>query len=118
MPIWPLSLPADPLIAGYSVAPQKNVVAFGTEVGPGKVRRRSTARVKTISNDTYLQAGQLAVFLSFFEDELQDGALTFTWTNQLDGLTASFRFAPDSPYQLSAMGGGLWRVTMNLMLAP
>jgi hypothetical protein len=100
---WPLSLPQCK-VRGTQRTPLPNVVAFGTEVGPGKVRRRSTARVMRVTASAVLTAAQAEIFETFFQRDLQDGALTFTMNDPTDGATATWRFDAQSPYTLTEQG--------------
>lgn len=118
MPTWPVSLPAVPQLAGLSVSPQSRLVSFGTETGPGKVRRRSTARVQNVSMSLLVTQAQLEDFLEFFRDDLEDGALVFTWTDPVEGGAASFRFSPSDPYSVAAAGRQLWSLGLNLLQVP
>lgn len=118
MATWPVSLPQAPLLAGFQFAPQPNVIAFGTEVGPGKTRRRSTARVRTMPFSMHVTDAQLEDFTDFFETDLSDGALAFDLTDPVTGLTGSFQFDPASPWSASAIGPDLWLVSAQLRKIP
>lgn len=110
---WPASLPQCPL-RPKTRAPLPNVISFGTETGPGKVRRRSTARVKQHSLTFLLTAGQLAIFESFFEDDLGDGASAFRWNDPVTGGTADWRFDVANPYSLTEAGPNAWQLDVKL----
>lgn len=118
MPTWPGTLPTALMIAGLQRTPQANVISFGTEVGPGKVRRRSTARTETIVGSIIVTATQYATFQSFFQDDLQDGALAFDWTDPLDDSTCSFRFDPNKAYSASPIDTDNWSVSLSLIKQP
>lgn len=113
---WPASLPQG-FVRGVQRNPLPNVVAFGTEVGPGKVRRRSTARVMRVSVSMPLTASQLAIFEAFFQNDLQDGALTFAMNDPTDGTTGTWRFDAQSAYTLSEQGTR-YVLAMNLSRLP
>lgn len=118
MPTWPISLPQAPLLAGFEFSPQGNVASFGTEVGPPKARRRSTARVRLLPFNAHMTDAQLEDFLEFFEDDLADGTLPFDLTDPVSGGTRSFRFDPKAPYSSSALAPDLWLVATQLMMLP
>lgn len=118
MPTWPETLPQVSLIDGLSYAPVQNVVAFATETGPGKLRRRSTARSKVVTMRFLLDETQRATFLAFFEDDLEDGALTFELDDPVTGELAKWRFDPASPYSLTTPGRPNWSLSMNLLQVP
>lgn len=118
MPTWPVSLPQRLRLEGAAFAPQPNVISFGTEVGPGKARRRSTARVTVATGAQLHTQAQLETFLEFFRDDLEDGALTFTWVDHVEGGAADYRFSPSDPYRAAPAGNELWLVTLNLLQVP
>lgn len=113
---WPAELPCA--LRGKSRVPQPNVVAFGTEVGPGKVRRRSTARTKRMPIPFLLTRAQVALFEAFFEDDLEDGSISFAMPDPLTGEPATWRFDPQSPYGLDERPSGKWSLTANLTKLP
>ncbi len=113
---WPAELPCA--LRGKAGAPQPNVISFGTEVGPGKVRRRSTARVKRMPIPFLLTRGQVALFEAFFEDDLEDGSLPFAMPDPITGASASWRFEPEGPYSLDERPSGKWSLSVNLMRLP
>lgn len=117
MTTWPGSLPQCTL-RGVQRSPIVNVIAFGTEVGPGKVRRRSTARVMRVAASALLTRAQVAVFEAFFQDDLEDGALTFAMDDPLDGSTQTWRFDTQSPYSMAEQAGGRFMLSMVLERQP
>lgn len=114
---WPSLLPKCQ-VRGKQRSAAPNVIAFGTEVGPGKVRRRSTARVKRLNGTFLLTRAQVAIFEEFFEDDLQDGALVFEWTDPVTQETGNWRFAVDNAYSLSERGSGKWDLQVALERQP
>lgn len=114
---WPASLPQCSL-RGKQRAPQPNVVAFGTEVGPGKVRRRSTARTQRQPLPFLLTRAQAVIFEAWFNDDLADGSLTFSMTDPFDLTTQTWRFDPQSPYTLDERPSGKWSLSANLIRQP
>jgi hypothetical protein len=118
MPTWPVALPQKPLLSGLARSPKSNVVAFGTEVGPGKQRRRSTARMQVWSLQFSLTDAQRATFESFFEDDLSDGALAFDWEDPVTESAASWKFSVQNPFNLTPRGGARWTLAVNLEKQP
>lgn len=113
-PEWPASLPQCPL-RGKQRSPRSNVVAFGTEVGQGKLRRRSTARTKSIPMTFRLTRTEVPVFEAFFEDDLLDGSLPFTMYDSTDEMVHSWLFDPQAPYTCAEQASGKWFVSVNLI---
>ena len=113
---WPLSLP-KPANASLVVSPRDNVAAFDPDVGPRIVRRRSTARLIDYQAQLYLTAAQRVLLDTFFHDTCQDGALSFTMSDWLGGLQATFQFAAPPSYS-QAGPSGKWFATVALVKLP
>lgn len=111
--MWPSSLP--PLLLQLSRDPRVNVVSFGTDVGPGKVRRRSTANGVAVSGALFLTVPQVTEFESFFLNDLQSGSLTFEMADPFGKANRSWRFDPSSPYRMTRVTPSRWRAEVNLM---
>lgn len=109
---WPASLPCS--LRGKQRTPVPNVIAFGTEVGSGKVRRRSTARGKKQTFPFVLSRDQVAIFEAFFEDDLRDGALSFRWADPVTLVTHEWRFDVQQPYSLAERPSGKWSLDITL----
>lgn len=77
MPTWPTSLPCYPINGTFSETPQRNVVKFQPEIGPAKMRRRSTANGSVASASYKMSKAQYEDFISFYQDDLKDGSLPF-----------------------------------------
>lgn len=110
---WPASLP--PFLLQMSRTPRPNVISFGTEVGPGKVRRRSTARSQVVSGTLLLTRDQVEDFESFFQDDLLDGSRTFTMADPVTKVETEWRFDSSNPYSMSRVTPSRWRVEATLM---
>lgn len=118
MPSWPVTLPQDFLRDGFQRTPQSNVISFGTEVGGGKVRRRSTARTKVHTGTLQLTKAQVALFEEFFENDLKDGALSFDWTDPVTDDFVAWRFDPDNVYTLREIAKDIWSLSISLIRLP
>lgn len=114
MPSWPATLPQFVLVDGFRWSAKPNVVSFGTEVGAGKVRRRSTSRTAQLTPSIAVTTAQLADFRTFFQGDLKDGALSFDWVDPTTQAAASLRFDPTgTPYTVAPRGLD-WVVSMSL----
>lgn len=115
-PIWPASLPQDPLIQGLQEQFPANTIRTQTDAGPAKVRRRFTAGVRRFPGlRMWLTDAQAATFDTFVTDTLGDGALSFEWKHPRTGETKALRFV--EPPRLSA-DGIHWLAEMNLEMLP
>jgi len=107
MPAWPASLPQIP-VPGMSIAPQRNKIAFEPEIGDSIDRRRGTAASKVYQIALPpMTKEQYATFEEFFEDDLYDGVLSFTWDDPVSGVEYSWKFTNDDPpYTAEVLMGG------------
>lgn len=115
---YPATLPQDALAAGYRRAMADNVLRSPMEGGPAKTRRRFTSVPKTFACQVIMTAAQLAIFKTWHEEDILDGALRFNWTDQDDGTTAvEMRFL-SAPEWSSIKGRDEWVVNMALEIMP
>lgn len=119
MATWPVTLPGNFLAPSYQEAFADNTIRSTMDVGPPKVRRRSTSGTKPISGVMYMTPDQLATLTTFFETTLYDGSLPFDWTHprlntaiscQFKGAPAFRRYDDDS-----TIG---WMVSITLEVLP
>jgi hypothetical protein len=120
MPSWPADLPQKPRANGYSQRPMVNVSAFSPEMGPPITRRKYTGASTLYTLVVNLEEDEVETFLSWFDQELQDGALAFTWSHWRDGSERSFKFSPEDPFRLEPADGDprIERLSMNLIEFP
>lgn len=121
--VWPPSLPSEALQAGLVETPPALTVRTEMSVGPAKVRRRFTAGVRVFELPPFiLTRDQVAIFDAFFLDDLQGGALPFTWkhprtANPIDfRIIGTPRYSPLSPRQNGTVDR--WQVTIALEALP
>lgn len=117
MSTWPPGLPQCAL-RGKQRSPLPNVISFGTEVGPGKVRRRSTARVMRMSFNFVITRAQVSVFEDWFQGELKDGSLTYHWPDPVTAADAEWLFDPANPYTLQERASGKWDLSVSVARQP
>lgn len=92
------------------------------DVGPAKVRRRTTAGVTKFTIGLKLTRTQVALLDSFFRDSAKGGALAFQWKHPRTGNPIDYRFAevpklrPLAPRQ--AAGKEYWVATFSLEALP
>jgi len=89
---WPSGLPQLPLV-GVAEEHLANYIESDVDAGPPKRRRNTTKRriIQTVSLE--FTGAQYAIFKTFYQDTLEDGALTFDWTDAVDDTAVEFRFA-------------------------
>lgn len=86
---WPLALPQK-LANVRPEPPVDTLLRSQNDVGPDKVRRRFTAASRFIVGSIFLTGQQRLEFDSFFQDELEAGALAFDWPG-IDPITDADR---------------------------
>lgn len=117
MPTWPASIPffADMAPAARS-GQQGGVIRSNMDIGPAKVRRRTSAMPSRRSAETgFLTKAELAAFESFFANDLAQGALAFDATDPMDCTLRSFRFLES--YSVSRHGSA-YKVAAELEIMP
>lgn len=103
-PVWPANLPQKPLLDSFTHAPQENKVSFQPDVGPPIERRRGTAKMHEYKVEfPPINAEELAVFETWFEDDLADGVLHYLWAHPVTGVT--YKWKIDS-YSVGRHGNG------------
>jgi hypothetical protein len=120
---WPITLPPIPQLPVTITFPD-NVIRTPTDVGPGFVRRRSTAAAAPYRfRIVFENQGQLTTFHQFWRDTLSYGSLPF---NHYYGLTppsgSPLEPLPDmrftEPPEVTALGGGRFEAILSLEILP
>lgn len=110
MATWPTSIPITR--ENFREAPPDRVIRSDMDVGPAKVRRRSTVAVRPVSISLFLTDEQLDTFDEFY---LENDAISFTFIHPRTGATESARFTSVPDYVLDET---MYRVTVNLEILP
>lgn len=116
--VWPNELPQCPNLQSLVEQAQANLVVSKPDVGPPKMRRRSTARGVATSATFRMSADQLVIFEDFFENTLADGSLPFQWTHPRLGKTFWWMFSPDDPPRISRIAPKRYYVDIRLLRLP
>jgi hypothetical protein len=119
---WPVTLPQDWLLEGAAGAIGDNTLRSQPDVGPAKLRRRSTARPDTWSGDMIMTATQYGILDGFYKTTCAGGSLPFTKTHPVTGSSKNYQFIGPPSYRPSgsyaANGEQYWLVTLNLEILP
>ncbi|MEO8466237.1 MAG: hypothetical protein ABI640_12910 [Gammaproteobacteria bacterium] len=107
---WAPDLPQKFLRAGYQIEPIDNVIRESMEVGPPKIRRRSTVQVNKINAAMSMTNEQRRSFESFYRVVLFEGTIAFALDDP-DGITREFFII--APPVIQPEGRG-WRVDLQL----
>jgi hypothetical protein len=86
---YPSSLPKPLPVSGK---PQSGVIRTQMDVGPDKVRRRSTAIVNPMAFTIQVSGTQFTTFRNFFHTTSLEGSIEFNMADPWDDSTQEFRF--------------------------
>lgn len=114
MATFPATLPA-PLLSGFQVSPQDQVVRTQMEVGTARARLRSTAKIDRASVQWLFTDAQMAAFRTWYYGDGASGTSWFAISLPVGqtGLTSVMaRFL--QPYQAQGGAGLLWNVRGEL----
>lgn len=92
------------------------IAEFRPEVGPPKTRRRTWLPSRSVSFTMMLTTAELAALEEFYEEDLKNGALTFSATDPQLASTQEYKFV--SPPTHSDVGYDRWRIDMKLRRLP
>lgn len=115
-PVWPASLPQAPETPSYRETRPDQILRTGMDSGPAKLRRRFTAQVRETQMAFIMTRAQVATFDSFVENDLNAGALPFTFTDVRRQVAVTLRLREPPSYQ--TLGPDVWRVTVPAEIMP
>lgn len=116
MATWPSTLPQDFIEAEWRESPPDNLIRSSMDVGPDKVRRRSTSNPRPVSARMIMTTAQVATFETFYITTLISGSLTFDIDHPRTETEVEMRFV--TPPEYTPAGGGYWWVDMQLEILP
>lgn len=82
IPIWPYDLPQRMNVEGYQNAFADNRMASQPEIGPPKLRRRTSATPRPVAGQIIVSANGLARLRRFWEEEIDQGIQPFWFPDQ------------------------------------
>jgi hypothetical protein len=115
VPAWPETLPQYVFIEGYNQAFPDLLQRTNMEVGPAKVRRRSSCGAAPLNCITYLTDDQFETLDDFYNDTLSAGALRFAWLHPVYETAVEMRFTKVPAW---VREGKDLKVTMILEILP
>ncbi len=95
---WPSSLPTAPLQDGYKEIPADNTIRSKMDIGPDKVRRRSTSGVAKLSVSYRLTQAQVSDLDTFYRTTTFAGTAEWNYTHPRTGAAIVVRFASPPSY--------------------
>ena len=115
---WPTTLPQCPVLNGFSEQKQPNVASFLPDVGPPKLRRRSTAAGWATDVAFRMTNAQVLTFNTFYETTLFDGTLPFDWAHPITKVNYSWMFQPNDVPKRERMTPNTSRISFSLIRLP
>ncbi len=114
--VWPASLPQKMLAPGFDEQPPDERIRTPMEVGPAKLRRRTSAGVRPIKGSIRCSLTQRATFDEFYRSTLSGGVLPFDWVHPVTQTAATFRFVEVPRYAMRT--ANLVEIALSLELMP
>jgi len=115
VPEWPASLPQDMFLEGYKQSFADGMERSKMDVGPAKVRRRSSSGPAPLNCITYLTRDQFPTFDEFYNETLLGGSLRFSWVHPVYGTAVEMRFTAVPSWIFE---GKDLKVTLSLEVLP
>ncbi|CAB5220423.1 hypothetical protein UFOVP233_72 [uncultured Caudovirales phage] len=112
--VWPATLPAFVLEAGYQEGLEDQTVETQMDAGPAKIRRRFTTSTRRFQVTVQMTPEQAAIFETFYLTTLSGGSLPFDWVHPRTQVAKTFRFRRPPPTVQVAGSGAIVRYSMNL----
>lgn len=117
MPSWPGTLPTGPEWSSYQETSPNVALRTPMDVGPPKVRRRSTAGIRPFTMTFLLTQAQVATLDTFYQTTLTGGTASFdSLTHPRTAAAATFRFV--TPPQYQALGPNVYRASCQMEILP
>lgn len=91
---------------------EPNVADFPVEVGPSKRRRRTFLPSTRVQFNRIISTDDLAVFITFYEEDLQSGVFNFTADDPRTGDNTEYQFM--QPPTWRDVSPGYWRLEFSL----
>lgn len=108
---WPVTLPQQPNLEGFSQIQKPNVVRSGMGYGPDKVRRRVTMDLYSVGMVLWLTQAQMETLDQFYVDNI---ALAWNWVNFKKSPPVAAVYTFMAPPAASPMGNDYWAVNLSL----
>lgn len=115
MAAWPGTLPQNFQTSGYQETGANNTIRTQMEVGPDKVRKRTSSDVRTVTGRMYITGAQYTIMRDFYENLHEYGALSFTKDDE-HGTNRTWRFVKPPAY--THIGADNWWVRLEIEELP
>ena len=115
MATWPAAFYGYIVKGSYTETPPQNVLRTQMDAGPAKLRRRSTAAVRSISFTLFLTKASVATFDTFYVTTIQSGSIKFDMYHPRTHVQGEYRFVNQPMYTPKDEG---YTVQIGLELLP
>lgn len=111
---WPVTLPYKALAGSHTFQREPNTIAFKPDVGEPMRRRRYQGKATTDSFDMILTSAQKDALMTFYDDTLSQGAMSFI-APLIDGVSRTWWFDPAiPPAATNVRGGTAYKVSFRM----
>jgi len=114
MTAWPSVLPAPEQVEGYGYQEEDQQARTAMEVGPDRVRRRTSAPPVVFSVTWRMSSAELAILEGFLVHEIAEGALWFDMALQVGMGFVAHQVRFKGPFKRQPLSHDLWRITAQL----
>jgi hypothetical protein len=111
MATWPSTVPVRK--DGFSETTPNRQLRSNMEIGPDKVRKRTSIAIRTLTVSMFLTTAQVATFDAFY---LVNDSLIFDFVHPRTGVTVHARFLSEPPTYNS--NETMWDVSVKLEIIP
>ncbi len=115
MASWPGTLPSAPLANSFIETLPDLAIRTEMDVGPAKMRRRSTAGPRPCQMSFLMTAAQVAALDTFYVTTIKSGADSFTFTHPRTGVSGTWRIVNPPRWKST---GVLYQVSIDMELLP
>lgn len=113
MVAWPEQF--CPLINSFQETPPENTIRSTMDKGPAKVRRRTTANIRSVSFTVSMKPAEVTIMDNFYLDDTFSGAIAFDFTHPRTKEVVSARFTSPPTYSNRST---IYQVAVSLEILP
>jgi len=107
--VWPTALPQLVEQDGFQETPPNTTIVSTMDIGPKKIRRRSTKGVRAFSQKMFMTQEQKDIFDAFYVTTTKSGSLHFMFPRPGSEVSTEMWFkAGDTPSYGSPVAGNIY----------
>lgn len=118
---WPSTLPQKPLFYEYKDSEPDNAIRQPMEVGPPKIRLRSSSKGENKELSFVFTSAEKAIFKTLYQTTLKYGSLPYEWADPETGTTYDWVFTnvpsytPLGSYYTGSGYTTLWKCKFSVL---